>query len=109
MLMFLNVLLLVVEKLDHLTATKTTQDYLWYCQEGIYNRILEKVTHHASLKGAHKQMWMFTHWFDFVKLGDNLGHHGHDFEDIMSAYMRFTRMDHLTSNVLFGWLLTSRL
>ena len=23
--------------------------------------------------------------------------------------MRFTRMDHLTSNVLFGWLLTSRL
>ena len=85
-LMFLNVLLLVMEKLDHLTAMKTTQDYLWYCQEGIYNRILEKVTHHASLKGAHKQVWIFTHRFDFVKLGDNLGHHGHDFEDIMSAY-----------------------
>ena len=48
--MFLNVLLLVVEKLDHLTATKTTQDYLWYCQEGIYNRILEKVTHYAVLE-----------------------------------------------------------
>ena len=27
-LMFLNVLLLVMEKLDHLTAVKTTQDYL---------------------------------------------------------------------------------
>ena len=34
-------------------------------------------------------MWMFTHWFDFVKLGDNLRHHGHDFEDIMSAYNAF--------------------
>ena len=40
--MFLNVLRLVMEKLDHLTAMKTTQGYLWYCQEGIYNRILEK-------------------------------------------------------------------
>ena len=29
---------------------KTTQDYLWYCQEGIHNRILEKVTHYASPK-----------------------------------------------------------
>ena len=59
---------------------KTTQDYIWYCQEGIHNRILEKVTHYASPKGAQKQMWMFTHWFDFVKLGDNLRHHGHDFD-----------------------------
>ena len=81
--MILNVLRLVMEKLDHLTAMKTTQDYLCYCQEGIHNRILEKVTHNASPKGAHKQMWTFTHWFDFVKLGDNLRHHGHDFEDIM--------------------------
>ena len=39
---FLNVLGLVMEKLDHLTAMKTSQDYYWYCQEGIYNRILEK-------------------------------------------------------------------
>ena len=39
--MFLNVLRLVMEKLDDLTAMKTTQDYIWYCQEGIHNRILE--------------------------------------------------------------------
>ena len=87
--MFLNVLRLVMEKLDHLTAMKTTQDYIWYCQESIHNRILEKVTHDASPKGAPKQMWIFTHWFDFVKLGDNLRHHCHDFEDIMSAYNAF--------------------
>ena len=53
---FFNVLRLVMEKLDDLTAMKTTQDYIWYCQEGIHNRILEKVTHYASPKGAHKQM-----------------------------------------------------
>ena len=107
--MFLNVLRLVMEKLDHLTAMKTTQDYIWCCQEGIHNRILEKVTHDASPKGARKQMWMFTHWFDFVKLGDNLRHHCHDYEDIILLTTRFTWVDHLTANVLFGWLLTSRL
>ena len=87
--MFFIVLRLVMEKLDHLTAMKTILDYLCYCQEGIYNRILEKVTHHVSPKGEHKEMWMFTHWFDFVKLGNNPRHHGHDFEDIMSAYNAF--------------------
>ena len=56
--MFFIVLRLVMEKLDHLTAMK---DYLCYCQEGIYNRILEKVTHYVSPKGEHKEMWMFTH------------------------------------------------
>ena len=84
--MFFIVLRLVMEKLDHLTAMK---DYLCYCQEGIYNRILEKVTHYISPKGEHKEMWMFTHWFDFVKLGNNPRHHGHDFEHIMSAYNAF--------------------
>ena len=39
---FFNVLRLVMEKLDDLTAMKTTQDYIWYCQEGIHHRILEK-------------------------------------------------------------------
>ena len=58
-----------------LNGYESTQSYLWYCPEGIHNRILEKVTHYASPKGAHKQMWMFTHWFDFVKLGDNFRHH----------------------------------
>ena len=36
--MILNILRLVMEKLDHSTAMKTTQDYLWYCQVSVYRK-----------------------------------------------------------------------
>ena len=75
----------------------------------MYNRILEKVTHYAGPKGAHQQMWMFTHWFDFVKLGTTFVIMVTTLKISCPLTTRFTWVDHIISNVLFGWLLTSRL
>ena len=61
------------------------KDYGWFCEEVIPETILDKLQRYASPVKTHKQMYIFTHWFDFVRLGKRIQERGHEFEDVMKA------------------------
>ena len=42
---------------------------------------------------ADKQMYIFTHWFDFLHLGKRIQEWGHEFEDVMEAYDNWKNCD----------------
>ena len=35
------------------------------------------------------QLYLFTHWFHFIEIGKKIRACGHDFEDVVSAYLVF--------------------
>ena len=48
---------------------QSTSNYLMVCAEDIQDPISEQLKHYASPKGAHKQLHLFTHWFEYMDLG----------------------------------------
>ena len=71
--MFLNVLREVFKRQDDILKRyhgdpTGREDYEWLCEEVIHETILDKLQHCASPVEAHRQMYIFTHWFDLVRL-----------------------------------------
>ena len=71
--MFLNVLREVFKSQDdipkrHHGDPTGREDYEWFCEEVIHETVLDKLQHYASPVEAHRQMYIFTHWFDLVRL-----------------------------------------
>ena len=71
--MFLNVSREVFKRQDdipkrHHGDPTGREDYEWFCEEVIHETISDKLQHYASPVEAHRQMYIFTHWFDLVRL-----------------------------------------
>ena len=45
---------------------QSTSNYLVFCDEDFQDPVSEQLKHYASPKGAHKQLHLFTHWFEYV-------------------------------------------
>ena len=56
---------------------QSTSNYLMFCDEDIQDPVSEQLKHYASPKGAHKQLHLFTHWFEYVDLGKELSQGTH--------------------------------
>ena len=54
---------------------------------------MDKQQSYVSPTEADKQMYIFTHWFDFLHLGKRIQEWGHEFEDVMEAYDNWKNCD----------------
>ena len=51
--------------------------------------IVDRVRQYPTPVGAHMQLYLFTHWFHFIEIGKKIRAHGHNFEDVISAYLNW--------------------
>ena len=49
----------------------------------------EDIRQYPTSVGAHMQLYLFTHWFHFIEIGKKIRACGHDFEDVVSAYLNW--------------------
>ena len=80
--LFLNVLQQVYKRKKDIPPRyygdpQSTSNYLMFCDEDIQDPVSEQLKHYASPKGAHKQLHLFTHWFEYVDLGKELSQGTH--------------------------------
>ena len=80
--LFLNVLQQVYKRKKDIPPRyygdpQSTSNYLMFCDEDIQEPVSEQLKHYASPKGAHKQLHLFTHWFEYVDLGKELSQGTH--------------------------------
>ena len=81
---------------------QSTSNYLMFCDEDIQDPVSEQLKHYASPKGAHKQLHLFTHWFEYVDLGKELQAKGHTLRDVMITYTNWRELYQKTVPLLVG-------
>ena len=70
--------------------------------EDIQDPVSEQLKHYACPKGAHKQLHLFTHWFEYVDLGKELQAKGHTLRDVMITYTNWRERYQKTVPLLVG-------
>ena len=73
-----------------------------FCDEDIQDPVSEQLKHYASPKGAHKQLYLFTHWFEYVDLGKELQAKRHTLRDVMITYTNWRERYQKTVPLLVG-------
>ena len=105
--LFLNVLQQVYKRKKDIPPRyygdpQSTSNYLMFCDEDIQDPVSEQLKHYASPKGAHKQLHLFTHWFEYVDLGKELQAKGHTLRDVMITYTKWRERYQKTVPLLVG-------
>ncbi|PFX27099.1 hypothetical protein AWC38_SpisGene8230 [Stylophora pistillata] len=75
-------------------------DFDEWCQL-IDHTVTEKLRRFGIPQGAHMQLYLFTHWHEFVRVGKKLRNLCFTFEDVIKAYEKWQDSGQKT-NVLMG-------